>query len=377
MSTSTSTAVLPEVTLRGSEANPEAMDFFEARLVDALNEAGMLLTLSLGHRLGLLKSMADGEPVSSAALATKTGLNERYVREWLGAMTAARVVSMDTEQGIYRLPPAHAALVTDTGAANLGVYAQFIPMLGQVEDDIVHCFRHGGGVPYARYPRFHTIMAEDSGQTVLAALFDQILPLVPDLVPRLEAGIRVLDAGSGRGHALLKLARRFPHSEFTGYDLSEEAIAWAREQALQKGLDNVRFEVRDLSNFAETATPDSFDLITTFDAIHDQAHPMAVLRGIRRSLSDDGVYLAQDIRAHSHHHGNTDHPLGAFLYALSIMHCMTVSLAQGGEGLGTMWGREKALEYFKAAGFADVEVHELEHDIQNDYFVCRPTEVRS
>lgn len=354
------------------DTKADSTDAFEERLVHALNEAGMLLMTSLGHRSGLLTAMAGAPPMDTRELAAKTGLNDRYVREWLGAMTAAGVVHMDPERETYQLPDAHAALLTDRGEANLGVYAQFVPMLGQVEDDVLQCFRQGGGVPYDRYPRFHDIMAEDSGQTVLAALFEHILPLVPGLTERLDAGIEVLDAGCGRGKALLMMAERFPRSRFTGYDLSEEATRWAREQAQQKGLSNLRFEVRDLSNFDETATPGRFDLITTFDAIHDQAHPLAVLRGIRRSLTEDGVYLAQDIRAHSHHHDNIGHPLGAFLYALSVMHCMTVSLAQGGEGLGTMWGREKALEYFRAAGFSTVEVHELEHDIQNDYFVCHP-----
>lgn len=358
------------VTLRAPD--PAAVEAFEERLAGALNEAGMLLMASIGHRLGLFNTLDGASPMTSEALARHTGLDERYLREWLGAMTAAGLVKLDPAAGTYRLPPEHAALLTDHGEANMGVYAQFIPMLSQVEDDIVECFRHGGGVPYERFRRFHTVMAEDSGQTVLAALFDHILPLAPELQSRLESGIRVLDAGCGRGRALVAMAERYPKSDFTGYDLSAEAIEWARDHAREKGLDNVRFVVRDLGDFEETAEPAVFDLVTTFDAIHDQARPMSLLRGIRRSLTDDGIYLAQDIHAHRHHHENVDHPLGTFLYALSVMHCMTVSLAQGGEGLGTMWGRETALEYMQAAGFGDVRVYELEHDPQNDYFVCRP-----
>lgn len=367
------TAAIEETGPKGAGA----VAAFEERLVNALNEAGMLLMISIGHRAGLLPAMAGAPPMDSETLAARTGLSERYIREWLGAMTAAGVVTMDPERETYRLPAPHAALLTDSGEANLGVYAQFIPMLGQVEDDVLHCFHHGGGVPYERYPRFQSIMAEDSGQTVLAALFDHILPLAPELPERLESGMTALDVGCGQGRALLMMAERFPHSQFTGYDLSAEAINWAREQARQKGLKNAHFEVCDLSDFDETANPGCFDLVTTFDAIHDQARPLAVLRGIRRTLADDGIYLAQDIRAHSHHHDNVDHPLGTFLYSLSVMHCMTVSLAQGGEGLGTMWGREKALEYLRTAGFSDVEVHELEHDIQNDYFICRAARVPS
>lgn len=352
--------------------DPDAMAGFEERMIGALNEAGMLLMMSIGHRTGLLASLHDAPPLTAEALARRTGLHERYVREWLGAMVAAGVVTMDPEQGTYVLPPEHAALLTGHGDANLAVYAQFVPMMGQVEDDVIRCFREGGGVPYESYPRFHEIMAEDSGQTVLSALFDHILPLAPELPGRLESGIRVLDVGCGRGRALMMLAERYPRSRFLGYDLSPEAVQWAAQQAREKGLENLDFEVRDLSDFDRTAPPRAFDLITTFDAIHDQARPQSVLAGIRRALADDGIYLAQDIRASSAHHENVDHPLGAFLFSLSVMHCMTVSLAQGGEGLGTMWGRQKALEYMQSAGFGRVDVHELEHDIQNDYFVCRP-----
>ena len=107
--------------------------------------------------------------------------------------------------------------------------------------------------------------------------------------------------------------------------------------------------------------------------MHDQGNPRALVRGIRRTLKPDGVYLAQDINGSSHIHENSDHPIGPLLCTISCMHCMTVSLAQeGGEGLGTMWGRQKAVEIFTEAGFDTVEVNELGHDIQNCYYVCRP-----
>lgn len=348
------------------------IEAFEKRLLHALNEAGMLLMASIGHRTGLFRTLSDGARQTSESLAARGGLHERYVREWLGAMVAAGVVEIDPATNTYWLPAEHAARLTDDGGMNLAVYAQHISSLGSVEDDVVRCFHEGGGVPYERYTRFHEVMAEDSGQTVLSVLFDAILPLVPGLTERLETGIRVLDAGCGRGMALLRMAQRFPRSRFVGYDLSAEAIAWARAQARQTSLDNVSFEVRDLSDFDETAKPSAFDFVTTFDAVHDQARPLALLKGIHRSLAPDGVYLAQDIYGTSHHHSDRAHPLGAFLYAISCLHCMTVSLAQGGEGLGTMWGRERAREYFAKAGFRHVEVHQLPHDVQNDYWVLRP-----
>jgi len=353
-------------------ADAAGIEVFEERLVNALNEAGLMLMTSIGHRLGLFDALADGAAATSEALASRTGLYERYVREWLGSMTAGRVVEMDPDTQSYRLPAEHAALLCRHGEANMAVYAQFIPLLGRMEDEILACFRDGGGVPYERFERFHEVMAEDSGQTVLPVLFDAILPLVPELPGRLERGIRVLDAGCGRGHALVMMAERYPASEFTGYDLAEEAIEFGRKLAAEKGLDNLRFEKRDLSDFDETAEPAAFDLVTTFDAVHDQAKPLALLRGIRRTLKPDGVYLAQDIHSSSHHHLDQEHPMGVLLYAVSTMHCMTVSLAQGGEGLGTMWGREKAREYFGKAGFSGIEVQQLPHDVQNDYWVLRP-----
>ncbi|HSF15093.1 MAG TPA: class I SAM-dependent methyltransferase, partial [Vicinamibacteria bacterium] len=168
------------------------------------------------------------------------------------------------------------------------------------------------------------------------------------MTERLSKGIRVLDAGCGRGSALNKMAALYPRSRFVGMDLSEEAIQFARREAREAGLDNVEFLAADLSDFDESAEPESFDFITTFDAIHDQARPLRVLEGIQRALKSDGVYLMQDINGTSRLEKDLEHPAGTFLYAASLMHCMTVSLAQGGEGLGTMWGEEKTREYLLA-----------------------------
>jgi cyclopropane fatty-acyl-phospholipid synthase-like methyltransferase len=181
----------------------------------------------------------------------------------------------------------------------------------------------------------------------------------------LEQGIEVLDLGCGRGLALMLMAQTFPNSRFTGYDFSENGIAAAQAEARQRGLTNIRFAVQDAALLDES---ERYDLITTFDAIHDQAKPAAVLRNIYRALKADGVYLMQDIAGSSHVHNNLDHPIGPFLYTVSTMHCMTVSLAYDGEGLGAMWGREKALEMLAEAGFTRVEVKELAHDIQNHYY---------
>ena len=350
--------------------DPARAEAFAGNLLTALNHAALALMVSIGHRTGLFDAMSGMPAATSEEIATGAGLHERYVREWLGAMVTGGVVEFDPATRRYRLPPEHAASLTRAaGADNMAVFAQYIPTLGQVEDDIVECFRHGGGVPYSRYPRFHEVMAEDSGQSVLSSLESHILPLVPGLGERLAQGIRMLDAGCGRGRILLRLAELYPRSRFVGIDLSEEAIAHARAAAQAKGVTNVEYIAADLSDFDASAEPEAFDLITTFDAIHDQGRPLNVLKGIHRALKPGGVYLMQDISGTGHVHKDAEHPLGTLLYTVSCMHCMTVSLAQGGEGLGAMWGEEKTIEYLKRAGFRSVEIKRLAHDIQNNWYV--------
>jgi ubiquinone/menaquinone biosynthesis C-methylase UbiE len=345
---------------------------FSGGLLSTLNHGALCLMISVGHRTGLFDAMGALPPSTSDAIAQEAGLNERYVREWLGAMVTGGVIEVDPSTGKYLLPAEHAAFLTRAAAAdNMAVFSQYIAVMGGVEDEIVECFFKGGGVPYEKFPRFHAVMAEDSGQSVLSSLESHILPLVPGLAERLAAGIRVLDVGCGSGRVMNRLAELYPKSRFTGIDLSEEAIARGRAEASQKGLRNVEFIVRDLTAFDADAEPEAYDFVTTFDAVHDQARPLEVLKGIHRALKTDGWYLMQDIRGSSHVHKNIDHPIGTFLYAISTMHCMTVSLAQGGEGVGAMWGEEKTREYLRKAGFRHVRTNRLAHDIQNNWYVVR------
>jgi 2-polyprenyl-3-methyl-5-hydroxy-6-metoxy-1,4-benzoquinol methylase len=345
---------------------------FASRMLRALNDGAFCLMASIGHRTGLFDAMRKQAGMTSAEIASAASLNERYVREWLGAMVTAGVVDVDPSTLRYTLPAEHAAFLTRAAAAdNMAVFAQYIALLGQVEGDIVECFKKGGGVPYEKFPGFHAVMAEDSGQSVLSSLESHILPLVPGLADRLASGIRVLDAGCGRGRIMIRLAALFPKSEFVGVDLSKEAIDAAQAEASAAGLTNIEFVAADLSDFDDRSDSEAYDFITTFDAVHDQARPLNLLKGIHRALPHDGVYLMQDIKGSSHVHNNVSHPIGTFLYTVSCMHCMTVSLAQGGEGLGAMWGEEKTREYLLRAGFRSVEKHELAHDIQNNWYVVR------
>lgn len=355
---------------RQSHFDTQRAEAFAGRFLTALNEGALCLMVSIGHRTGLFDTMSESRPGTSAEIAARAGLNERYVREWLGAMVTAGVAEFEPATKRYSLPAEHGAFLTRAAAAdNMAVFAQYIAELGSVESDIVECFKKGGGVPYDKFSRFHELMAEDSGQSVLSSLESHILPLVPGLTDRLEQGIDVLDLGCGRGRILHRLASLYPNSRFTGIDLSEEAIAYAQAQAAD--LENVEYIVRDLSDFHETVDAEAFDLITTFDAIHDQAKPLNVLKGIHRALNADGVYLMQDISGTGHVHKDVEHPIGTFLYTVSCMHCMTVSLAQGGEGLGAMWGEEKTREYLERAGFGSISTNRLAHDIQNNWYVVR------
>ncbi|MFN0137905.1 MAG: class I SAM-dependent methyltransferase [Phycisphaerae bacterium] len=346
-----------------------AVDAFTMRMGELLNSAAVALMISIGHRTSLFDVMATLPPSTSTEIAAAAKLNERYVREWLGAMTTGLIVLYDADHKTYRLPREHAAALTRAATpANIAVPMQFLPILGSVEDDIVRCFREGGGVPYEKYGRFHEVMAEESAQSVVYGLIDHALPLAPGIIARLEAGIDVLDIGCGRGKAMMHLAQRFPLSRFAGYDLCIDTVAWATHEAVRLNLTNVRFEQRDLTALGEI---ERYDLITAFDAIHDQARPGTVLANIRRALRPGGTFLMQDIRGSSCVHCDIENPIAPFAYTISCMHCMSVSLSQGGEGLGAMWGQQRARELLAAAGFSDVAVNQLPHDIQNDWYVAR------
>jgi SAM-dependent methyltransferase len=287
----------------------------------------------------------------------------------LGALTTGGITTYDGELGTYALPGEHAALLTRAaGVGNMARLTQFVAMLGSVEQDIITCFREGGGVPYSMFPTFHRLMAELSKETIDATLIDGTLGLVEGLQERLETGIDVADVGCGAGYAMNVLGRAFPNSRFTGFDFSEEAIGAARTQAQDWGLTNVGFEVRDVTNLDLTG---AYDLVTAFDAIHDQADPAAVLRGLSDSLRSDGVFLCVDVAASSHLEDNLEHPLGPVIYTISTFHCMTVSLALDGAGLGAAWGEQTAHAMLADVGFTSVGSHRLEGDPFNVYYVAR------
>lgn len=254
------------------------------RLLQVLDDGASAILAGIGHDTGLFDTLAALPPATSAQVADAAGLDERYVREWLGGVVSAGFVDFDPTARTYALRADHAPFLSGPGPDNLARMMRNIGLMGSVAPAVAGAFRTGGGLSYADYPRFHEMQAAETGPVQDAYLVDSVLPLTGE-VERLRSGIDVLDVGCGRGHAVNLMARAFPQSRFTGVDFEEEAIAAARAEAAAWGLSNARFDVRDAADLTER---ESHDLVTAFDAIHDQAAPARVLANIARTLRPAG-----------------------------------------------------------------------------------------
>jgi ubiquinone/menaquinone biosynthesis C-methylase UbiE len=340
---------------------------FTQRMVGHVTGASVMLMVEIGRQLGLFEAMAGLSTATSTAIAKRAGLVERYVREWLGAMVCGGIVEYDPAARTYTLPAEHAAMLTGSSSRNLASVAGFFPLLSRVMPAVAKAFRDGGGVPYSAYqPDFTDLMDRRSRPRYEEFLVERYLDL-PGLGPRLTTGIRVADVGCGTGYCINLMAQHYPKSTFVGYDFSEAAIARAREEAQAIGLTNATFIAQDVARLTTDVT---FDLVTAFDAIHDQVDPAEVLRRIRAALVAGGTFLMLDVCASSNLEDNVAAPMSAFIYTVSTMHCMTVSLAHNGAGLGTAWGTQVATQMLKEAGFNEVQVFERV-DPMNSLYVAR------
>src|SRR5687768_3985161 len=296
-STANSANSLPSSSFSGSNIQAKfdntRAEAFAGKMLDILNGGTVSLMISMGHQTHLFDIMSKLPPSTSEEIATAAKLNERYVREWLGAMVTANIVEYDPSEQKYRLPAEHAAFLTrEAGLDNLAVFTQYIALMGEVEQKIIECFHKGGGVPYSAYPRFQELQAEETARIFDARLVDNIVPLVDGIADRLKSGIDVLDVGCGRGRAINIMARAYPKSSFVGYDISTEGIESARHEAIEWNLTNVKFEIKDTTTINEH---EKYDLITAYDTIHDQAQPSKVLKEIYNALrKDSGIFLMQD-----------------------------------------------------------------------------------
>lgn len=312
-----------------------AIESFMDRVVGDYAGANAFFMGAIGDRLGLFKDLAERGPATSSELAERTRLQERYLREWLGGMAAAGYLAYDPPTQRYALPSAHASvLAEEAGPWFLGcAFFDYSTYFGETFHALLDAFRNGGGVPQA----LHGAEVAESIDRFTAPWFENSLvplwlPEMPDVLSRLESGAAVCDVGCGRGRALVKLAEAFPASTFVGYDIYEPAVTGAIQRAKEVGVDDrVRFEVRDVAQ----GIPEQFDVITTFDVLHDSADPGGLLDAIRTALEPEGLHLCLEINCADRQEDNFG-PLGTVLYGLSLGYCLSVSLAEGGAGLGTL-----------------------------------------
>lgn len=322
--------------------------------------------LMLGHRTGLLAAVRAGGG-TPAEVAARAGTHERSTREWLAGMTAAGYLTHDA--GRFVMPAGQSALF-EGGVLPFDptVLFTFPDVVNRVQDDVARSVRDGSGVPYSRYqPEFSA--AQDAMNAPLYEMFlvQDWVPSVTGLAEVLAAGADVADVGCGGGRALCLLGAAFPASRFTGYDLDEAALALGRARAEELGLTNVRFERRDIAQLDQER---ALDVVLAVDAIHDQAAPLQVVTAVARALRPDGVFVMVEPTASGDLDEDVRNPMALMGFATSLSHCVQVSLAEGGPGLGGMWGSAGARALLADAGFTEVREHRSASD--HTVFAARP-----
>lgn len=338
----------------------ERVDAFLDRFVGFASGATTIGLLAVADRSGLLAWLGEHGSGTAQEIADGAGLERRYVEEIMAGLTASGTVDYEVASEVFTLPPEHALFLADEHSPYfMGGWLDMIPpVMGQI-DGVTYATKHGGGVAFDVFGAdIVTGIDRGNGPSQRVFLTSRWLPAVPGLVARLESGIRVADVGCGSGTAAILMAEAFPESSVHGYDVSPESLAVARSRS--QSLDNVEFA----ESSVETIPSDPpFELITSFDVVHDLVDPMAALVRIREALAPDGLYLMMEPNASSHLEENlTDR--GTLLYGISTLFCMTQSLAHGGAGLGASWGREMAEQYARDAGFSSFRHLE---DISNKF----------
>jgi SAM-dependent methyltransferase len=361
---STTDTPTTDTPIESVDIDEQAVEEFAGHLFGLFTGGALTYLVEIGRRTGLFASAA-GRSLTSEELAQKAGLQERYVREWLAAMVTGGIFEYEPPTGRYWLPREHAACLNG-GSGDLAPLAALVTELGRHVGAVGDAFRSGGGVPWDAYtPAIHDLMDLIWGPLYGELLVDAMLPAVPGLVDRLRAGARVADVACGTGTALLVLAEAFPASTFVGYDLDADGLERGRARAAEHGLTNLSFERCDA---AELRPAEPFDVVTVFNAVHDQVDPGAVLRRIREALVPGGIFFMNEPCMPDALEENLENPMAPFTYAVSTLHCMTVSLAHGGAGLGTAWGEQTARRLLAEAGFGEVTVTPTPGDPGNALF---------
>ena len=354
-----------------AEVDPSKTLEFAGRVMGNVSGFMVSTLAALGDRLGLFKCLASDGPATSQELAQRAGINQRYAREWLGGMMAAGYLTYDAATERFTLPSAHVPVLAQEGGLFFmgGGYQLMLAEIGQI-DRVEKAFRTGDGVPLAAYGSGLLDGQERHGAGWTGNLLTQVwIPMMPEVQAKLERGAAVADIGCGRGLASIKLAQVFPNSYFVGYDAFEPVIAGAIQNARAAGVsDRVRFQVLD----SEAGLPAQYDIITTFDVVHDAANPERLLRAIRESLKPDGIYVCLELNCSDALEENAG-PMGAFFHGISILYCMSTSLAHGGAGLGTLGlPASKLRDLAIEAGFAEVRRLPME-DPFNAVYLIKPS----
>jgi SAM-dependent methyltransferase len=328
----------------------------EAFLVHLANEAGAAMNAALmriGDELGLFRAMGDSQPVSSPELAIRTQTHERYVREWLSAQAAGRIVDYDPITDRFTLPPEHAMALAfeDSPVAQGGVFASVTAAL-RSEQRVLEAFRTGAGVGWHEHDHglFHGT-ERAFGPSYRQSLIAEWIPALEGVEQKLVRGANVADVGCGHGLAPILLAQAYPASQFDGYDVHAPSIDVARRRAAEAGVeDRVRFHVAAADEYPGR----DLDLVTFFDSLHDMGDPVGAARHVRETLAPDGTWMVVEPTAPDRLEDNLN-ALGRLRYAISTMVCTPGSLSQDGRmGLGTQAGPARLSEVIRAGGFGAV-----------------------
>ncbi len=330
------------------------------------------LMIHLGDRLGLYRAMSGRGAMTAASLAAATGLQERWLLEWLRGQAAAGLIdSADGEtfllssEGEAVLADSDASLLFAAGAFQGGVAAP------DVVDRLAGAFRSGVGLSYDDLgpSGAHGVERMTEPWTRLA-LVPVILPALDGVIDRLAAGARVADVGCGSGVALATLAAAFPASRFEGFDPSGHAIDRARARLTASGHGNVEFRTAGAEDLPDDHR---YDVILTLDCIHDMPRPAEAMAAIRKAIRPDGTWLIKDIRSASSWQDNLRNPVLAMMYGISVSSCMSSALSEpGGAGLGTLGLHPDLAERMcREAGFSRFSIHDFD-DPANLYYEVRP-----
>ena len=345
--------------------NEQMVHELAVRVIDDMGGAFIMALGYIGDRLGLFKAMADAGPMTSADLASRTKLNERYVREWLRAMVAAEYIDYHPLTDQYRMSEEQAfVLANEDSPMFVGGGFQFTtPSLWNVSK-IIDAFRNGGGISYSEIgEEIPPAIERLFGPSYRNLLTKEWLAVVPGLIAKLEKGANIADIGCGCGQSSVAMAKAFPKSKVVAIDYHAPSIERGRSLASASQLNNVEF----INAPADQLPRDrKYDLICSFDCIHDMVNPRATLKTIHDALASDGIYLWSEPNASASAHRNRN-PIGRTFHAISPLHCMTVSLAHNGEGLGTVIGEEGARALAEEAGFSRFEKLPIQHPL-NQFF---------